>query len=43
MSDILELHNDDCLNVFKFIPDQSVDLVVTDCPYKIVQGGGNKS
>ena len=39
MSDILELHNDDCLNVFKFIPDQSIDLVVTDCPYKIVQGG----
>lgn len=39
MSDILELHNDDCLNVFKFIPDQSIDLVVTDCPYKIVSGG----
>jgi len=39
MSDILKLHNDDCLNVFKFIPDQSIDLVVTDCPYKTISGG----
>ena len=29
----------DCLELMKDIPDKSIDLVVTDCPYKIVQGG----
>jgi site-specific DNA-methyltransferase (adenine-specific) len=29
----------DCLEGFKLIPDKSIDLVVTDPPYKIVQGG----
>ena len=33
------LRNDDCLNFMKKLPNESVDLVVTDCPYKIVQGG----
>lgn len=33
------LYNDNCMNVFKTIGDESVDLVVTDCPYKIVSGG----
>lgn len=34
-----ELYNEDCLKVFKEIEDESVDLCVTDCPYKIVSGG----
>lgn len=33
------LYNDDCLNVLKNMPNESVDLVVTDCPYHIVSGG----
>ena len=35
----MQLYNDDCMNVFKQIPDESIDLVVTDCPYHIVTGG----
>lgn len=35
----MQLHNDDCLNVLKNIEDESIDLVVTDCPYHIVTGG----
>ena len=35
----VNLYNDDCLNVLSELPDESVDLVVTDCPYKIVAGG----
>lgn len=31
--------NDDCLNVLKNIPDNSIDLVCTDCPYRICSGG----
>lgn len=33
------LYNDDCLNIIKEMPDESIDLVVTDCPYHIVSGG----
>ena len=29
----------DCLEVLKNIPDESIDLVCTDCPYKVVSGG----
>ena len=29
----------DCLELMKKIPDGSIDLVVTDCPYHIVAGG----
>lgn len=36
---MVDLRNADCLDVLKRIPDESIDLVVTDCPYKIVQGG----
>ena len=35
----MQLYNADCLEIFKTIPDESVDLVVTDCPYHIVSGG----
>ena len=34
-----KLYNGDCLELMKDIQDESVDLVVTDCPYHIVQGG----
>lgn len=36
---MIELYNDDCMKVLKTMKDQSVDLVVTDCPYHIVSGG----
>ena len=29
----------DCLDILKQLPDKSIDLVCTDCPYKIVSGG----
>lgn len=34
-----ELYCGDCLEVMKQIPDNSVDLVLTDPPYKIITGG----
>lgn len=33
------LYNGDCRNVFKGIDGESVDLLVTDCPYKTISGG----
>lgn len=36
---MIDLRQGDCLEIMKDIPDKSIDLVVTDCPYKIVQGG----
>ena len=36
---MIDLRHGDCLDVLKTIPDKSIDLVVTDCPYRIVQGG----
>lgn len=35
----IKLFNDDCLSVFKHLQDESIDLFITDCPYKIVSGG----
>ena len=35
----VDLYNADCLDILKTIPDESIDLVVTDCPYRIVSGG----
>lgn len=29
----------DCLELMKDIPDESIDLIATDCPYHIVSGG----
>ena len=31
--------NADCLDILKQLPDKSIDLVCTDCPYHIVSGG----
>ena len=39
---MIDLHNGDCLEVMKSIANNSIDLVVTDCPYKIVSGGCRK-
>lgn len=36
---MIDLRQGDCLKLMKDIPDKSIDLVVTDCPYRIVQGG----
>lgn len=33
------LYNDDCINILKDMNNESVDLIVTDCPYKIISGG----
>ena len=33
------LYNADCLDILRNMPDESVDCVVTDCPYRIVSGG----
>ena len=33
------LYNEDCLEILKTIESESVDLVVTDCPYHIQTGG----
>ena len=35
----MQLYNEDCLIALKEIPDESIDCVVTDCPYHIVSGG----
>ena len=34
-----KIYNEDCLEVLKRLPDECIDLLVTDCPYRIVQGG----
>ena len=39
MIEVNKIYNMDCLEGLKLIPDNSIDLVVTDPPYKIVQGG----
>ena len=42
MSDIT-LYNDDCLNIFKTFKDNSIDLIVTDPPYRTITGGDTNS
>jgi len=39
MLPINKIYNMDCMEGMKQFPDKSIDLVVTDPPYKIVQGG----
>ena len=41
MLEINKVYNMDCLIGLKEMPSESVDLCVTDCPYKVI-GGGNK-
>ena len=42
METSLELHNGDCLEVMKTIPDKSVDLILCDLPYGCLTGGAGK-
>ena len=35
----MQLHNKDCMAVLKDIPDESIDLIVTDPPYKVTSYG----
>jgi len=37
----LTLHNGDCLEIMKSIPDKSVDLIICDLPYGCLMRGGN--
>ena len=39
MIELNRIYNEDCLEGMKRIPDGSVDLVVTDPPYKLTSGG----
>lgn len=36
---MIDLMQGDCLEVMKTIPDESIDLILTDCPYHIISGG----
>lgn len=36
------LYNQDCLLGMQQLPSESIDLVVTDCPYRIIGGGCSK-
>ena len=38
---MIDLRRGDCLELMKDIPDKSIDLVVTDPPYKTISGGHN--
>ena len=33
------LFQEDCLDVFKKMPNESVDLIITDPPYRCISGG----
>lgn len=33
------IYNEDCIQGMKKLPSESIDLIVTDCPYHIVAGG----
>jgi len=37
----LTLHNGDCLEIMKAIPDKSIDLIICDLPYGCLTGGGS--
>ena len=39
MLEINKIYNMDCMEGMKHIEDKSIDLVITDPPYKLVQGG----
>ena len=37
----MKLYNEDCLDILKTIPNESIYLVVTDPPYKVISGGND--
>lgn len=36
---MIKLYNENCLNILKTIEDNTIDLIVTDPPYKVTQKG----
>ncbi len=42
MGNEIQLHRGDCLEVIKSIPNESIDLIVSDVPYKVISGGRPK-
>lgn len=40
-NEYVTLYHEDCLKVMKNIPNESIDLIVTDPPYHITPKGGN--
>ena len=38
-----KLFNNDAIDVLNTLPDNSIDLVVTDPPYRTISGGNRKS
>lgn len=40
MDNNISLYNEDCMEVLKRLPDNSVDLIVTDPPYLIEKSSG---
>lgn len=41
MLEINQIFNGDCLDLMKSIPDRSIDLIVTDPPYRLTQRGSS--
>lgn len=35
MLELNKIHNGDCIELFKQIPDNTIDLIVTSCPYNV--------
>ena len=35
----MRIFNDDCLNILNTLDPESIDCIITDCPYHIVSGG----
>jgi len=42
MLELNKIHNMDCLKLIKDLPDNSIDLIVTDPPYKVTARGRGK-
>lgn len=40
-NETISLYNRDCMEVLNDISNNSIDLIVTDCPYKVIAGGGS--
>ena len=38
----IRLYNEDCMEVLKSLPDNSVDIIVTDPPYLIETSSGGQ-
>jgi len=36
---MIQLWHGDCLELMRDIPDNSIDMVLTDCPYRLTPGG----